>query len=66
MGWDNNVFYNGRYNVDINNSLIYENDTCNNLVQSIVEIPIGWTLKLSGWIKNNRIWRRVDDYTMLG
>ena len=41
MGWDNNVFYNGRYNVDINNSLIYENDTCNNWAQSIGEITIG-------------------------
>jgi len=51
MGWDNNVFYNGRYSVGINNSLIYENDTCNNWAQSIGEIPIGRTLKLSGWIK---------------
>ena len=51
MGCDNNVFYNGRYSVGINNSLIYENDTCNNWAQSIGEIPIGRTLKLSGWIK---------------
>ena len=51
MLWDKTVFYNGSYSVGINNTHIYDNDTCNNWAQEIDEVPIGRIIELSGWVK---------------
>ncbi len=51
MLWDTTIFYNGSYSVGINNTHIYENDTCNNWAQRIYKVPIGRNIELIGWVK---------------